>query len=68
VHCERGFRRVTLPLLEFDGSVAHWFPWWRKYICEPLLISLCTSMLFAAFSVSQPDAVALLTRLAGLRW
>jgi CheY-like chemotaxis protein len=37
-------------------------------ICEPLLISLCTSMLFAAFSVSQPDAVVLLTRLAGLRW
>jgi type IV secretory pathway TraG/TraD family ATPase VirD4 len=30
VHCEKGFRRVTLPPLEFDGSVSHWFPWWRK--------------------------------------
>jgi hypothetical protein len=30
VHCEQGFRRVTLPPLEFDGSVSKWFPWWRK--------------------------------------
>ena len=29
VHCERGFRRVTLPPLEADGSVAKWFSrWW----------------------------------------
>jgi hypothetical protein len=25
VHCERGFRRVKLPPLEPDGTVAHWF-------------------------------------------
>lgn len=25
VHCERGFRRVTLPPLESDGTVAAWF-------------------------------------------
>jgi hypothetical protein len=30
VHCERGFRRVTLPPLESDGSVSKWFGWWRK--------------------------------------
>lgn len=30
VHCERGFRRVTLPPLEPDGTVAKWFPWWRR--------------------------------------
>lgn len=30
VHCERGFRRVTLPPLEADGVLAKWFPWWRK--------------------------------------
>lgn len=30
VHCERGFRRVTLPPLEADGVVAKWFPWWRR--------------------------------------
>jgi hypothetical protein len=30
VHCERGFRGVTLPPLEFDGTVAKWFPWWRN--------------------------------------
>jgi hypothetical protein len=29
VHCERGFRRVTLPPLESDGMVARWFPWAR---------------------------------------
>jgi len=27
VHCERGFRQVTLPPLEADGTVAKWFPW-----------------------------------------
>jgi type IV secretory pathway TraG/TraD family ATPase VirD4 len=31
VHCERGFRQVTLPPLEFDGSVSRWFPWWRSF-------------------------------------
>jgi hypothetical protein len=30
VHCERGFRRVTLPPLESNGAVAKWFPWWRR--------------------------------------
>jgi hypothetical protein len=30
VHCERGFRRVTLPPLEIDGSVAKWFSWLRQ--------------------------------------
>jgi hypothetical protein len=30
VHCERGFRRVTLPPLESDGSVAKWFSLWRR--------------------------------------
>jgi hypothetical protein len=30
VHCERGFRQITLPPLEPDGSVSKWFPWWRK--------------------------------------
>ncbi|MBI3408715.1 MAG: type IV secretory system conjugative DNA transfer family protein [Planctomycetes bacterium] len=32
VHCERGFRRVTLPPMEPDGTVAKWFPWWRKLL------------------------------------
>ena len=32
VHCERGYRRVTLPPLEFDGSVSNWFSWWRRII------------------------------------
>jgi hypothetical protein len=32
VHCERGFRRVTLPPLESDGVVAKWFPWWRRFL------------------------------------
>jgi type IV secretory pathway TraG/TraD family ATPase VirD4 len=27
VHCERGFRRVTLPPLEFDGTIPQWFKW-----------------------------------------
>ncbi len=30
VHCEKGFRQVTLPPLEPDGAIAKWFPWWRK--------------------------------------
>jgi len=30
VHCERGFRRVTLPPLESDGTTAKWFSWWRR--------------------------------------
>jgi type IV secretory pathway TraG/TraD family ATPase VirD4 len=30
VHCERGFRRVTLPPLEPDGTVAKWFSMWRR--------------------------------------
>ncbi|MBI3849719.1 MAG: hypothetical protein HY298_05430 [Verrucomicrobia bacterium] len=30
VHCERGFRRVTLPPLESDGVVAKWFSVWRR--------------------------------------
>lgn len=29
VHCERGFRRVTLPPLNSDGTVAAWFSRWR---------------------------------------
>ena len=30
VHCERGFRRVTLPPLESDGGIAKWFSRWRR--------------------------------------
>ena len=30
VHCERGFRRVTLPPLEADSTTAKWFSLWRK--------------------------------------
>ena len=30
VHCERGFRRVTLPPLEFDGTVSRWFSQWKR--------------------------------------
>ena len=30
VHCEKGFRRLTLPPLEFDGTVSQWFGWWRQ--------------------------------------
>lgn len=30
VHCERGFRRVTLPPLEPDGNIAKWFSRWRR--------------------------------------
>jgi hypothetical protein len=25
-----GFRQVTLPPLEPDGTVSKWFPWWRR--------------------------------------
>jgi len=32
VHCERGFRRVTLPPLESDGTTAKWFPWLRRIL------------------------------------
>jgi len=31
VHCERGFRRVTLPPLESDGSVAKWYSMMRRW-------------------------------------
>jgi hypothetical protein len=30
VHCEKGFRQMTLPPLEADGKIAKWFPWWRR--------------------------------------
>jgi type IV secretory pathway TraG/TraD family ATPase VirD4 len=30
VHCEKGFRRLTLPPLEPNGQVARWFSLWRK--------------------------------------
>jgi hypothetical protein len=30
VHCEKGFRQVTLPPLEADGKIAKWFSWWKK--------------------------------------
>ena len=30
VHCEKGFRRITLPPLEANGQVAKWFSLWRK--------------------------------------
>ena len=30
VHCERGFRRITLPPLEPNGSIAKWFSRWRR--------------------------------------
>ncbi len=32
VHCERGFRRVTLPPLESDGTISKWFPWFRRML------------------------------------
>ena len=32
VHCERGFRRVTLHPLEASGAVAKWFPWHRRIL------------------------------------
>ena len=31
VHCECGFRRVTLPPLESDGKISSWFPAWRRW-------------------------------------
>lgn len=31
VHCERGFRRVTLPPLESDGTTAKWFSTFRRW-------------------------------------
>jgi hypothetical protein len=31
VHCECGFRRVTLPPLEADGKISSWFPAWRRW-------------------------------------
>lgn len=31
VHCESGFRRVTLPPLESDGSTAKWFSRWKRF-------------------------------------
>jgi hypothetical protein len=30
VHCEKGFRRMTLPPLEANGQIAKWFSFWRK--------------------------------------
>ena len=30
IHCERGFRQVTLPPLEPDGTVSKWFSSWGK--------------------------------------
>jgi type IV secretory pathway TraG/TraD family ATPase VirD4 len=32
VHASKRFRRCVLPPLEPDGSVAPWFPWWRKWL------------------------------------
>jgi len=32
VHCERGFRQVTLPPLESDGTISKWFSWCRRII------------------------------------
>ena len=31
VHCERGFRRVTLPPLESDGKISSWFSALRRW-------------------------------------
>jgi Type IV secretion-system coupling protein DNA-binding domain len=30
VHCEKGFRQVTLPPLEADGTTSNWFSWWKR--------------------------------------
>lgn len=30
VHCEKGYRRLSLPPLESNGRVSNWFPWWRQ--------------------------------------
>jgi type IV secretory pathway TraG/TraD family ATPase VirD4 len=32
VHCERGFRRIILPPLESDGTVAKWFSSWSRFL------------------------------------
>ncbi len=32
IHCERGFRRVTLPPLAADGGIAQWFSWWKRLV------------------------------------
>jgi hypothetical protein len=32
VHCERGFRRVMLPPLEFDARVPQWFSSWKRLL------------------------------------
>jgi hypothetical protein len=31
VHCEKGFRRMTLPLLDPNGAIAKWFSWWKRF-------------------------------------
>jgi hypothetical protein len=31
VHCEKGFRQVTLPPLEADGKISKWFSRWKRY-------------------------------------
>ena len=35
VHCEKGFRRITLPPLEPDGTISKWFSWWRQFARKP---------------------------------
>jgi Type IV secretion-system coupling protein DNA-binding domain len=32
VHCEKGFRQVTLPPLEPDGTITKWFSRWRLFL------------------------------------
>ncbi|MGH7952981.1 MAG: type IV secretory system conjugative DNA transfer family protein [Limisphaerales bacterium] len=32
VHCEKGFRRMTLPPLEPNGQIARWFSFWRRLV------------------------------------
>ncbi|MBU6402989.1 MAG: type IV secretion system DNA-binding domain-containing protein, partial [Verrucomicrobia bacterium] len=32
VHCERGFRRTTLPPLEPDRTVSPWFSRWKRLV------------------------------------
>ncbi|MBI1176278.1 type IV secretion system DNA-binding domain-containing protein [bacterium] len=32
VHCERGFRRITLPPLEPDGNISNWYSRWKRFI------------------------------------
>jgi len=34
VHCEKGFRSLTLPPLEANGEVARWYSWWRHLIYQ----------------------------------